>query len=611
MFKNMAGAVPSAGSSFVQSARQHVVHATMTGGGNSFGSLGAGVSGGLGIGTQNHITSIEQLLPVNSPSDMRKLYRSLYQWDNVLGPVVDLMAALPYSDFTLSGLPNADMLRVYATSCEQMRVKAFMPEQLKGYLVDGASLAALNYNQDVKGFTAIVPIDLDWTKTTPLPVFGLDPLFDVSVPPQWKELFKNNRDVRLKDLRALIPDVFEKATGKNQVALDPVATLYLERRGLPSRPGPTSLFDRALPICLLEKTLLQGTLESAQRRQRALMHIMVDDPDVSLTQSQLLDIGNMFQRADLDPLSGAVVTRGGVMTNEVRAGADFWKWDDFYDTASAAKMRAVGTSEAFLSGDASFNTMDNALTVFLENLRATRDYQTRRVFYEKIFPILALDHGFTKTRQSMVLGSARRGSTYRSAQHHEILCASGVPSDLALAEFNAQEYYIPKLNWLKSLRPEADTEYLTILETMSGKGVPVPMRVWAAAGGVNLSELMSGLEDDVALRKKVAAYKARLPKDESADDAGSGGGFEESASARRTPAFEGVEMVDPKSRKPLSVRGRNQLNEKLNARWSKVLATNAQRRNHFEREAQKQNRQRAYFVVPKGFGARNKTGGLS
>lgn len=595
MFTNLGSVLPASSGSFVVSGtpasreRPHVAVAADAGGSSASRGLRGGLSTGIGIGTTNHITSIEELLPVADPRAMRRLCRSLYKFDNVLGSAADLMSALPFSDFVLTGVPDPEMLRVFATSCENMKIKTYLPEMLKSYNVDGVAVSALNYDKDTDHFSAILPLDPDWCETTPLPVFGMDPLIDVSLPKTWQELLRS-KDPRLKNIRRFLPDAFEKSKN-GKVALEPASTLYLERRGL-GDSGPTSYFQRALPICLLEKTLLQGTIESAQRRQRALLHVQADDPDALLDQAGMADLGNLFQKADLDPLSGIVVTRGNIMVNEVRSGADFWKYDDIYDMASGAKMRALGISEAFLSGDATFNTMDSALTVFLENLRALRDFITMRVFYHRIFPILAMAHGFTKETKSVVTGS----TVYRRGDSFEVLCAGGVPSELDLSEFNSAEFYIPKLDWLKNLRPEADSAYLDILGSLTSRGLPIPLRVWAAAGGVNLSQLMAGLDEDVQLHKRIEDYKKKLPK--SAQE-----GDEELASLKTALAstrrdFSEVEMVDPKTRRILSRKGRQTLEEKINRRWSKVLAHQGQRHNFSQKQREAARPKTRSFYTP-------------
>lgn len=85
---------------------------------------------------------------------------------------------------------------------------------------------------------------------------------------------------------------------------------------------------------------------------------------------------------------------------------------------------------------------------------------------------------------------------------------------------------MPKLIWSKSLEPHGDAEYLDLLDRLEAKGVPVPLRAWAAAGGADLGELIKGAQDDLEDRKKLEGYRQQIAEmgGGGGDDAGGGGG---------------------------------------------------------------------------------------
>jgi hypothetical protein len=75
---------------------------------------------------------------------------------------------------------------------------------------------------------------------------------------------------------------------------------------------------------------------------------------------------------------------------------------------------------------------------------------------------------------------------------------------------------IPSISWAKQLKPEGDTAYLDMLKGMTELGVPVPLRVLAAAGGLNIEELLRSQDDDIDTRKRMSLYfdkiKELMPK---------------------------------------------------------------------------------------------------
>jgi hypothetical protein len=147
------------------------------------------------------------------------------------------------------------------------------------------------------------------------------------------------------------------------------------------------------------------------------------------------------------------------------------------------------------NGLVSHNTMDTSLTVFIEQMRAYRDRITRKLLYNKIFPLISMVNGFT----------VKGGKIIQSTKTMDVEDALDVLQD-------GSKLLIPVVHWNKQLKPEGDTAYLDLLDRMTAAGVPVPLRAMAAAGGFNLDEVLSQEEDDLSMRKKMMDYVKRLNK---------------------------------------------------------------------------------------------------
>lgn len=188
------------------------------------------------------------------------------------------------------------------------------------------------------------------------------------------------------------------------------------------------------------------------------------------------------------------------------SGGDFWRWTDTIDQTSPYKLRAMGVSEAFISGESTYSGMEVSLSVFLENLRADRDYVTQETFTSHLFPLIAHVNDFVKgdSRHKELGYSADMGRRGLSKSRGRL--TGNVDFDIS----DPTKYYTPKLNWQKSLRPEADSEYLQTLDTLIDKGVPVSLSMYASAGGLSLDELLSHKEKDVEIMKRVKDYKQAI-----------------------------------------------------------------------------------------------------
>lgn len=180
-----------------------------------------------------------------------------------------------------------------------------------------------------------------------------------------------------------------------------------------------------------------------------------------------------------------------------------------YDLTMEHKVAPAFVSNGIVvhnSGDMSYGTMEVALSVFIEHMRAFRDMTTHRVFYNKLFPLISVINGFEKEEDA-----PKPNPYYRHRTPEESAARRTTPmltTDMVQwYTADTSKLVIPTMHWHKALRPEADTEYLTVLETLTEKGVPVPLRMWAAAGGLSVDSLMSDLEEDAEIKDRIKELK--------------------------------------------------------------------------------------------------------
>jgi len=172
---------------------------------------------------------------------------------------------------------------------------------------------------------------------------------------------------------------------------------------------------------------------------------------------------------------------------------------------------AAGTEPAFVANGIinhnTYNNMETALSVFIEQLRTWRSAITNKIFYHKVFPMLARVHGFVHRSKAEI--------------DHRIRINRGPNKNMSPKEamnIPMENLIMPEIQWHKQLRPEADANYLDILERMEEKGIPVSLRTWSAAGGIDLKKQMETMEDDMDLRLEVQKKKAKLESYEGSED---------------------------------------------------------------------------------------------
>lgn len=431
-----------------------------------------------------------------------KIYTDIYYNESVAGCAVDLISTLPFSEFSLGGLSShkGDLRavhRAYSETLERLNLRTLMPEMAVDYLVLGKHCSSLLYNREKKTFTDILPHDVEHLEIDPLPFYSQDPIITATFPPEVTAVLRRSDSPRIARIRDhLGSSVIDKLLS-GRMELDPLSTIFIPRRTFSKSDTGTSYLRRILPIYLIEKNLYRGTLVESARRQRGILHLSMGDGDQWVPSVQDLEfITELFMGADSDPLGAIIATRTGIQVEEHRQGGDFWKSTDFNDSALSHKLRALGISEAFLSGDASYSTGDAALSVFVDTIRSFRDMMTRKLLYNKLFPLISLINGFTTKDNKL------------SIRENLI---SQVTSEEALSRLNDNsKLFIPSVHWNKQLKPEGDTAYLDMLNSLAEKGVPVPLRALAAAGGLDLDTLVRQQDEDLDMRKRISAYLKRI-----------------------------------------------------------------------------------------------------
>jgi hypothetical protein len=472
---------------------------------------GGGISRGMSASGSAQSTSyllgadlksnmLEGYLEENNPKQVQAIYRDIYHHDAIAGAAVDLKATLPWSDFTLVGISDEKVLNDFNDNIERLNLKTLSPELSTDQMVTGAFVGSLIYDPKQKEFSDVIPYDYGDCEVTPVPLYSTDPIIKLNINEELRNFANNQTEEALRIKKRIPNEILERFKVDKELELSALSTIYVPRATLSNTQIGVSYYRRLLPIYLLERVLYRGTLAEATRRQRSTLHITAGDEDWIPNEDELGAIVGLFQSTESDPISSVVATRSNIMTSEIRSGGDFWKWTDGADQFGYMKMRALGINETFLSGDASYNSMETAFTVFIEELRTYRERTTRQVYYDKLFPLISRLKGYTRDSNEKV-----------SKEHAAYL------QDVGKRLNDTGNLLIPEIQYRKSLRPDVDRDQLEMLEMLGEKGVPIPLKMWAVAGGLSMDKIMSDLEDDKEIRKKIKAVTGKDEADEDLD----------------------------------------------------------------------------------------------
>jgi hypothetical protein len=469
-------------------------------------------------------TLAEDFMPAD-PQTQHKIFRNLIMFDPIAGPATEYWKDLAFSpNVILSGIADEKVMQFYQDAIEASGVLPQMPMLLSDYLTFGKFVFHMLMDERLGYWNETIMHDLDYVSIKVSPIPSLDPLIDIQ-PTQDMREWATSSDPRFSEQRHQVdPILVNLMAAGSPIPLAPENTMFMPRQVFGTDLYGTSYLTRVMPFKIYEKALLDASIAGARRRAGPLWHITVW-PDA--TDEEMSEVLDLFFAAEEDPIGGKVLTREGVTVNPIGGGsADFWKLSDEWTFLSEAKMRALGISETFLSGEANYNSMDMILSTFLEKVRAVRALFTKKIIIEKIFKQLAEMHGFVKRSEADLSHGVRTGR--KSGRRSE------------------PEFQIPTVEWDKPLSPIADRDYLDILGMLEEQaGLPIPIRMRAQVAGFDIDKALDSYESDLETRKQVYEYRrarVALAEQYGFNEAGEFEGAEGTAGAGGgLEGFEGLE----------------------------------------------------------------------
>jgi hypothetical protein len=146
-----------------------------------------------------------------------------------------------------------------------------------------------------------------------------------------------------------------------------------------------------------------------------------------------------------------------------------------------------GTEPAFVANGLivhnTYSNVETGMSVFMENTDTLRSNMTYEILTNKIFPIVAVANDFFKPGKEVNTESRKR-MQFQLSNHHDL--------------------DIPTVRWHKRLEVKPEESMMELLTSLSEKGFPIPLRMWAAAAKVDLNTLYQDLEQDKLIKKKLA-----------------------------------------------------------------------------------------------------------
>lgn len=432
--------------------------------------------------------SVVDLWLSRAPERLHRLCRRIYAEDAVAGQAIDMYKDLPWSEFQLVGIQDPTILNFYTDALNAINAVSILPLITQEFLVMGKVIGHMIMDDRVGYFTSAIIHNPDHIRVTPSPISGFSPKLDIIASPSMQQIMMST-DARDKAVQQHLGPYADLIRNKKDIPLHPANSFYLPRQLAPYDSVGASIYTRIFALVAYEKALTNATLTTANRRISRIRHLTAGEENWEPTEEEMNAYAELFMDAEKDPVGALVATRTGVTVNEVGGNtlSDIVKLGDEWPFLTTAKMNALGISETFLSGEASYNSMEQVIGVFLDRIRAHRNFVTYRLLIDQILKPLAKKHKFIHTTKARLA--------------HRIRVAD---SD------DRTDYILPSIVYEKKLRPTENKDFLEVLATLEEKGFPITMRTWAATAGLDLQMEIDQMDDDISVRKLFEQQKQRI-----------------------------------------------------------------------------------------------------
>lgn len=222
------------------------------------------------------------------------------------------------------------------------------------------------------------------------------------------------------------------------------------------------------------------------------------------------------------------------LKNKIR---DRFRVDDDYIYVPIRRIRQVknikkvynltisGSHSYLAHGIGTYNSAAAGLSVFLQRLKALREFIEDTWIYPKFFRQISIMNGWIKPTEAELSHKVRIRRSYREL-------------------IDDNRYIVPKIRWQRELDPAVNQEMLNAVQALQGMGVNVSDTTKFASAGMDFeTELMQGIQDAKLKAKLKTQYPEIAQMLAPAPEPGAGGGMPGGGELPTAPgeAFEGFE----------------------------------------------------------------------
>ena len=437
-------------------------------------------------------------------AQQNRYWRLYYKLDPVIGNCIDLFGDIISSEFSISGEGVEGVVKdTYESMIRETKVISLFPYFVREFLVMGEVIPHLVFDKSKGVWTGLIFHNPDQIKVIDSPFIEMEPIVEFVPDAALRSLTKSKSPDVQKFIQNLPPDVVQSiASGRNIILDTSLNTTFIARKMHPYDVRGTSILTRMYRILMYEDAIANASIATARRHAGPLKIARIGDKELNwVPEKEYSDkLMQLLAAAEMDPhafliLPWFIQFEAFGTTDRMLTIRNEW------EVVERIKLTALGVSQGFLHGEATYSSMKGNLQTLFMKLRGLRTFFESMWWLPKFFAPVAEMNEFIRPTQAEL----SHGVRYRRSRQE-------------LLEDN--RYVVPKIQWARALDPKIDAELLDALEQIQNRlGIPVAKSTVYTSAGLDFEDQTTQLLEEEKKEKELRV-KLGVPPEVSMEDKG-------------------------------------------------------------------------------------------
>lgn len=426
--------------------------------------------------------------------EANEIWRMVYKTHPIVGSVVKMFGELTFGDFHLTGEGvDGEIKEMMEEMIRRVDLSTNLPFFSTEIDVTGEVIPQLHFDESDGIWDHLALHNPDRVNVVYSPFINMDPLLEFVPDEALRQIATNSHPMLVKVRESMPVELLSALKSGRNIPLSPENVSFIANKSHPYDLRGTSILARIWRSMIAENALWEAFTQTARRAANAVKVVMVGDASSGYIpdNDEMSKIIMRLAQAESDP--AAWLAFNYAIKHEMWGAPDrLMSINTHYDLFERIVLTALGVSKSFIAGEVSYSSSAAGLTIFLQRLKARREFFVNKWLMPKFFlPVAEANEWIKPSAASKTSGGQVR--VKKSSK-----------------DTNANQYILPTLVWTKTLDSNIEAERLDAYNAIKAAGMPISKQKWYAAGGLDSEEEQKQVVEELKFTKDLAGENPEL-----------------------------------------------------------------------------------------------------